>query len=61
MAVRQLEAYQSSYKSMLKEIKDKHQYRIIVDCDVDKVEDILDHVSSETGENIERILDQVGS
>lgn len=52
IAVRQLETYQGKYTSMLKEIKDQHQYRLIIDCDVDKVETILDQVSPENVNNI---------
>jgi len=44
MSVRQLETFQKSYTSMLKDIKDKSQYRLIIDCDIQKVETILDQV-----------------
>ncbi|XP_060567354.1 glutamate receptor ionotropic, kainate 1-like [Ruditapes philippinarum] len=42
MTIRRLEIYQHTYKSMLKELKEKPEYRIIIDCHASKIKKFLE-------------------
>jgi deoxyadenosine/deoxycytidine kinase len=44
MTIRRLEIYQHTYKSMLKELKEKPEYRIIIDCHASKIKKFLEEV-----------------
>ena len=46
VTVRKLDLYQSGYIRMFKDIKEKGEYHIIIDCDVSKVQTILHEVGS---------------
>ncbi|WAR07660.1 GRIK1-like protein [Mya arenaria] len=42
MTIRQLDEHMAGYISMLKDMHDKLEYRVVIDCHVDKARDILD-------------------
>ncbi|XP_053396125.1 glutamate receptor ionotropic, kainate 2-like isoform X3 [Mercenaria mercenaria] len=46
MTIRMLEVHQNTFTSMLKELKEKQEYRIVIDCHVSKIRQILDEADS---------------
>ncbi|XP_052810419.1 glutamate receptor ionotropic, kainate 2-like isoform X2 [Mya arenaria] len=46
MTIRQLDEHMAGYISMLKDMHDKLEYRVVIDCHVDKARDILDAADS---------------